>query len=81
MSSLLWKKKVSQPEVVLPERDAKVLEIYTRRMKRFDEMIKICCCWVGYDILLGIYILLIYHFIIRDAKLSILQNLYLLLVK
>jgi hypothetical protein len=53
MSNLLWKKKVAQPEIILPERDAKVLEIYTRRMKRFDEMIKICCCWVGYDILLG----------------------------
>lgn len=53
MNSLLWKKKVAEPEVVLPERDALVLEKYTRRMKRFDEMIKICCCWVGYDVLLG----------------------------
>jgi hypothetical protein len=56
MSSLIWKKKVAQPEVVLPPRDARVLETYERRMKRFDEMIKICCCWVGYDILLGMCI-------------------------
>lgn len=58
MSNILWKKKVAEPEVVLPERDALVLEKYTRRMKRFDEMIKICCCWVGYDILLGKWTLL-----------------------
>lgn len=44
--------KVQEPEVVLPERDALVLEKYTRRMKKFDEMIKVCCCWVGYDVLL-----------------------------
>lgn len=53
MNTYLWKKKVQEPEVVLPERDALVLEKYTRRMKKFDEMIKVCCCWVGYDVLLG----------------------------
>lgn len=52
-SSLLWKKKVTQPEVQLPERDAKVLGRYTARVKTFDEMFKLCCCWVGYDVLLG----------------------------
>ena len=51
MSSLLWKKKVTEPEVILPERDAQVLEIYTRRMKRFDEMIKsVVVGWMGYFI-------------------------------
>ncbi|KAI8342892.1 hypothetical protein EDC96DRAFT_547630 [Choanephora cucurbitarum] len=52
MSNYLWSKKVVEPEVQLPERDARVLEKYTARMKRFDEMVKICCCWIGYDILL-----------------------------
>ncbi|KAI8643714.1 hypothetical protein BD408DRAFT_431188 [Parasitella parasitica] len=52
MASYLWKKKVQEPEVQLSARDARVLEIYTRRMKKFDEMIKLCCCWVGYDVLL-----------------------------
>ncbi|OBZ87424.1 hypothetical protein A0J61_04535 [Choanephora cucurbitarum] len=52
MSNYLWSKKVIEPEVQLPERDARVLEKYTARMKRFDEMVKICCCWIGYDILL-----------------------------
>jgi hypothetical protein len=53
MSNILWRKKVAEPEIQLSERDARVLDIYTRRMKKFDEMIKICCCWVGYDVLLG----------------------------
>ncbi|KAI8331101.1 hypothetical protein BD560DRAFT_415979 [Blakeslea trispora] len=52
MSNYLWSKKAVEPEVQLPERDAYVLEKYTARMKRFDEMVKICCCWIGYDILL-----------------------------
>ncbi|KAI8073529.1 uncharacterized protein B0P05DRAFT_548955 [Gilbertella persicaria] len=52
MSSYLWKKKVTEPEIKLPERDALVLEKYTARMKRFDELVKICCCWIGYDVLL-----------------------------
>lgn len=53
MSDIIWKKKVVEPEVELSERDAKVLDKYTRKMRKFDEMIKVCCCWVGYDILLG----------------------------
>lgn len=53
MSNIIWKKKVIEPEVELSERDAFVLDKYTRKMKKFDEMIKVCCCWVGYDILLG----------------------------
>lgn len=40
-------------EVKLPERDARILETYERRAKKFDEMIKLCCCWIGYDALLG----------------------------
>ncbi|KAI8985459.1 hypothetical protein BDB01DRAFT_850035 [Pilobolus umbonatus] len=44
--------QTGQSEVQLPERDAKILEIYTRRMKKFDEMFKVCCCWIGYDVLL-----------------------------
>ncbi|KAL9553823.1 hypothetical protein MBANPS3_003115 [Mucor bainieri] len=52
MSNILWKKKVQEPEVQLPERDARVLEKYTHKMKKFDEMIKVCCCWIGYDVLL-----------------------------
>ena len=53
MSNYLWKKKVQEPEIQLPERDARVLEKYTHKMKKFDEMIKVCCCWIGYDVLLG----------------------------
>lgn len=55
MNNILWKKKATEPEVQLSERDARVLDTYTRRMKKFDEMIKVCCCWVGYDVLLGNY--------------------------
>lgn len=55
MSSYIWKKKVNEPEVILPARDQEVLDKYTRRMKRFDECIKVCCCWIGWDLLLGRY--------------------------
>ncbi|KAI9469113.1 MAG: hypothetical protein EXX96DRAFT_543769 [Benjaminiella poitrasii] len=41
MNNYLWKKKVIDHEIQLPERDAKVLDIYTRRMKKFDEMVKL----------------------------------------
>ncbi|KAL1936660.1 hypothetical protein VTP01DRAFT_794 [Rhizomucor pusillus] len=41
-------------EVKLPERDARILETYERRAKKFDEMIKLCCCWIGYDALLDL---------------------------
>ncbi|KAI8987743.1 hypothetical protein BDF20DRAFT_286790 [Mycotypha africana] len=43
-----WKKR-TVPE--LPERDQIVLDEYTRKMKKYEEMIKICCCWIGYDVL------------------------------
>lgn len=56
MTDLIWKKKVIEPEVELPERDKLVLDKYNRRVKRFDEVVKICCCWVGYDLLLGSYL-------------------------
>ncbi|KAG2232145.1 hypothetical protein BDF21DRAFT_416652 [Thamnidium elegans] len=52
MTDLIWKKKVIVPEVELPERDRLVLDRYNRRVKRFDEVVKVCCCWVGYDLLL-----------------------------
>ncbi|KAI7904514.1 uncharacterized protein BX663DRAFT_502660 [Cokeromyces recurvatus] len=52
MSNYLWKRKKFESEPQLSERDARVLDTYTRRMKRFDEMVKICCCWIGYDVLL-----------------------------
>ncbi|KAG0750565.1 hypothetical protein G6F16_000141 [Rhizopus arrhizus] len=49
----LWRRKAPvQCEVQLSERDAEILEIYTRRAKKFDEMFKVCCCWIGYDVLL-----------------------------
>lgn len=53
MADLIWKKKAIPPEVELPERDRLVLDKYKRRVKKFDEVVKICCCWVGYDLLLG----------------------------
>ncbi|KAI7851465.1 hypothetical protein BDC45DRAFT_571958 [Circinella umbellata] len=48
-----WLHKTNPPiEVQLPERDARILAKYEYRAKQFDEMIKICCCWIGYDVLL-----------------------------
>ncbi|KAI9491838.1 hypothetical protein BDB00DRAFT_467046 [Zychaea mexicana] len=41
-------------EVQLSERDARILTKYEHRAKQFDEMIKICCCWIGYDVLLDL---------------------------
>ncbi|KAI8885866.1 hypothetical protein K501DRAFT_245067 [Backusella circina FSU 941] len=48
----IFRRRPDLADVHLPERDAIILDKYTRRMKRFDEMIKVCCCWIGYDILL-----------------------------
>ena len=49
-----WLHKTTPPvEIQLPERDARILAKYEYRAKQFDEMIKICCCWIGYDVLLG----------------------------
>ncbi|ORX62289.1 hypothetical protein DM01DRAFT_1403963 [Hesseltinella vesiculosa] len=36
----------------LPPRDQFILDKYTRRMKTWDELFKVCCCWIGYDVLL-----------------------------
>ncbi|ORZ05062.1 hypothetical protein BCR42DRAFT_443916 [Absidia repens] len=41
-----------EPLLTLPKRDQYVLDKYTRRMKTYDEMFYVCCCWVGYDVLL-----------------------------
>ncbi|KAI8341766.1 hypothetical protein BC941DRAFT_414401 [Chlamydoabsidia padenii] len=43
---------VNRPLLTLPKRDQYVLDKYTRRMKTFDEMFYVCCCWIGYDVLL-----------------------------
>ncbi|CAO3671764.1 unnamed protein product [Rhizopus stolonifer] len=50
--SILWKRKATPEQVELPERDAKILQVYTRKVQKFDQMFKVCCCWIGYDILL-----------------------------
>ncbi|CAO3668607.1 unnamed protein product [Rhizopus microsporus] len=51
--SLLWRRKAAESiEIQLSERDCIILEKYTRRVKKFEEMFKLCCCWIGYDILL-----------------------------
>ncbi|KAI9281103.1 hypothetical protein BY458DRAFT_499586 [Sporodiniella umbellata] len=50
--SLLQRKKTTPEKTELPERDANILAIYTRRVQKFDRMFKVCCCWVGYDVLL-----------------------------
>ncbi|KAI8146406.1 hypothetical protein BJV82DRAFT_415882 [Fennellomyces sp. T-0311] len=48
-----WLRKTQPPvEVQLPERDARILAKYEYRAKQFDEMFKLCCCWIGYDVLL-----------------------------
>lgn len=52
----IFRRKAELADVQLPERDAIILDKYTRRMKRFDEMVKVCCCWIGWDVLLGIVI-------------------------
>ncbi|ORZ01494.1 hypothetical protein BCR43DRAFT_487019 [Syncephalastrum racemosum] len=52
---MVWKRQKAPPQVVeLPERDARILEKYERRAKQFDEMIKVCCCWIGYDVMLDL---------------------------
>ncbi|KAI9254543.1 hypothetical protein BDA99DRAFT_562642 [Phascolomyces articulosus] len=48
----LFRKAQPPIEVQLSERDARILAKYEYRAKQFDEMIKICCCWIGYDVLL-----------------------------
>lgn len=50
--SMLWRRKATPEQVELPERDAKILQVYTRKVQKFDQMFKVCCCWIGYDILL-----------------------------
>jgi hypothetical protein len=53
LMSLLWRRKAAESiEIQLSERDCIILEKYTRRVKKFEEMFKLCCCWIGYDILL-----------------------------
>lgn len=48
-----WVRSKPPVEIQLPENDARILAKYEHRAKQFDEMIKICCCWIGYDVLLG----------------------------
>ncbi|KAI8366782.1 uncharacterized protein BYT42DRAFT_587859 [Radiomyces spectabilis] len=48
----MWRRRTVKVQVQLPERDARILEKYERKVKKFDEMFKICCCWIGYDVLL-----------------------------
>ncbi|SAL96554.1 hypothetical protein [Absidia glauca] len=43
---------VHRPLLTLPKRDQYILDKYTRRMKAYDEMFYVCCCWIGYDVLL-----------------------------
>ncbi|KAJ8656916.1 hypothetical protein O0I10_007513 [Lichtheimia ornata] len=47
-----WVRSKPPVEIQLPENDARILAKYEHRAKQFDEMIKICCCWIGYDVLL-----------------------------
>ncbi|KAI8071027.1 hypothetical protein BC940DRAFT_295054 [Gongronella butleri] len=49
---LRYQKIPPPPEVALPRRDQYVLDKYTRRMKRWDELFKVCCCWIGWDVIL-----------------------------
>jgi hypothetical protein len=49
---LSLKKKEKVP-TILSEKDAKILGEYKRRVEMFDQMFKLCCCWVGWDMLLG----------------------------
>ncbi|KAI9319901.1 hypothetical protein BX666DRAFT_1344182 [Dichotomocladium elegans] len=47
-----WIRAAPPVQIQLPENDARLLAKYEYRAKQFDEMIKICCCWIGYDVLL-----------------------------
>ncbi|CDS07424.1 hypothetical protein LRAMOSA01373 [Lichtheimia ramosa] len=49
---MVWVRSKPPVEIQLPENDARILAKYEHRAKQFDEMIKICCCWIGYDVLL-----------------------------
>ncbi|CAO3618635.1 unnamed protein product [Cunninghamella blakesleeana] len=46
------KTTIKKTTVTLPLRNQYVLDTYTRRMKRYEELVYVCCFWVGYDLLL-----------------------------
>ncbi|KAL0095561.1 hypothetical protein F4703DRAFT_1789216 [Phycomyces blakesleeanus] len=48
----MWLKKQPEPDVQLSKRDQIILDKYNERVRKFDEMFKLCCCWIGYDVLL-----------------------------
>ncbi|KAI9304172.1 hypothetical protein BJ944DRAFT_240794 [Cunninghamella echinulata] len=45
---------VKKTEVTLSSRDQYILNTYTRRMKKYEEVVYVCCFWVGYDLLLDL---------------------------
>lgn len=63
------KTTIKKPTITLPARDQYVLNTYTRRMKRYEELVYVCCFWVGYDLLLGK--LLVYLYMCRKFGLLI----------
>ncbi|KAJ2964086.1 hypothetical protein NQZ79_g1028 [Umbelopsis isabellina] len=46
--------KKEKVPVILSEKEAKILGEYKRRVEMFDQMFKLCCCWIGWDMLLDL---------------------------
>ncbi|CAO3610885.1 unnamed protein product [Cunninghamella echinulata] len=45
---------VKKTEVTLSSRNQYILNTYTRRMRKYEEVVYVCCFWVGYNLLLDL---------------------------